>query len=195
MFGIPNHFPYFFSTFIPQKIVDFSMKMWVGVSTTLVTRLQLREHQSISDATVWVKSPIQRSHRCSCQPFHMIDWYLHLYIEYNFIWISIYLEFFLLLSVSPLLLLTFVQLYLSIPVKSRFSARVVRFACLKNGWFCNSTIFGRSSGYLFIRKKKKNNFIIISEKIHKFQTSLNYIYLSIQISANLWKWSVNFRSR
>lgn len=44
--------------------------------------------------------------------------------------------------------LSLVQLYLSMPVELKFSANVVRLACLNNGWFCSSTIFGRSSGYL-----------------------------------------------
>lgn len=57
----------------------------------------------------------------------------------------------------PLLLLCFVQLYLSMPVKLRFSANVVRLPCLKNGWFCNSIIFGRSSAYLQLHKNFRHS--------------------------------------
>lgn len=48
----------------------------------------------------------------------------------------------------------FVQLYLSISVRLKFSASDVCLHCLKNGWHCRSCTVGRSFGYLKSTKNK-----------------------------------------
>lgn len=145
---------------------EFGLWRWIWFRIFFYTKIQ----NICSQFTLWnhlvvfhrskrwlLKNPIQRNHRCSCRPFHTTDWCLHLYYwdkenAFNFVSSEKKKHTFALQVIQKHILvlpeLNLVQLYLSMPVKLKFSANVVRFACLNNGWFCISTMFGRSSGNL-----------------------------------------------